>query len=253
MQIMLIMWMKSCMKNKILIYFKKKDQDDRNKGVLMAEFIDNQLYEQYLSALICGKRQNCYEIVKHTKNRMNSLTDLYTQLFQKSLYEVGRLWEYNQISVAVEHVATAITEYLMNNVYADIEQPSDTGQRAIIASVPNEYHQIGAKMVADLFELNGWETWFLGANAPTLELLRLAKDIKPHVIGLSLSVYFHISELTAMIQTIQKNIEKCSIIIGGQAFVHGSGTEFACKFSNIHYIESLSQLEKFIKTIETKE
>jgi len=206
------------------------------------------IYKQYLSALIRGKRHHCSEIVNRTKEQMVSIKDLYTQLFQESLYEVGRLWEYNQISVAVEHMATAITESLMNTVYSDIVPDSQKDLRAIIGSTQNEYHQIGAKMVADIYDLNGWDTLYLGANTPTVELIRLADEIEPHVIGLSLSVYFHLSELSDMIQTIRKRDTKCSIIIGGQAFKSLNGTEFASQFSEVYYIESLDKLEQFINS-----
>ena len=206
------------------------------------------IYKQYLSALIRGKRHHCSEIVNRTKEQMISIKDLYTQLFQESLYEVGRLWEYNQISVAVEHMATAITESLMNTVYSDIVPDSQKDLRAIIGSTQNEYHQIGAKMVADIYDLNGWDTLYLGANTPTVELIRLADEIEPHVIGLSLSVYFHLSELSDMIQTIRKRDTKCSIIIGGQAFKSLNGTEFASQFSEVYYIESLDKLEQFINS-----
>ena len=215
--------------------------------------IENDQYKKYLSALVNGKRRVCYEIVDHTKKKMTSMTDLYTHLFQKSLYEVGKLWEFNHISVAVEHAATAITETLMNNVYADIEQLNSTNYRVLIASVPNEYHQIGAKMVADIFEINGWDAWYLGANTPTVDVIRLANDIKPHIIALSLSVYFHISELIAMIQTIQNNISRCQIIIGGQAFNHNNGEAFANQFSGVDYIKSLDQLEQYIKSYQNEE
>jgi methanogenic corrinoid protein MtbC1 len=212
----------------------------------MFKCIDNE-YKNYLSALIHGERRNCHNIVDRIKNNVATISDLYTQLFQKSLYEVGQLWEFNKISVAVEHVATAITESLMNNVYADIEQLSNTGLRVIIASAPNEYHQIGAKMVADIFELNGWDTWYLGANTPTSELIRIANDIQPHVIGLSLSVYFHLSDLATMIHTINKNLPESPVIIGGQSFKHGNGTDFAKQFLDVSYIDSLDSLEQFIK------
>jgi hypothetical protein len=42
---------------------------------------------------------------------------LYKDLFQKSLYRVGEVWEFNRISVAREHLATAITEGFLNLIY----------------------------------------------------------------------------------------------------------------------------------------
>jgi len=215
--------------------------------------IEKNKYNQYLSALLNGKKSLCATIVNYTKEKSPSIKELYTQLFQESLYEVGRLWELNQISVAVEHMATAITEGLMNIVYLEMAHTKKKGLRSIIASTQNEYHQIGAKMVADVFELNGWDTWYLGANTPTMELIRLADEINPHVIALSLSVYFNLAELSKMIDTIRKKNVRCSIIIGGQAFKHGNGTTFANQFFDVSYIESLDHLEMFINSIKIEQ
>ncbi|ETR72199.1 MAG: Cobalamin B12-binding domain-containing protein [Candidatus Magnetoglobus multicellularis str. Araruama] len=214
--------------------------------------IEEHIYKEYLSSLITGKRAHCHEIVNNTKDK-TTIQDLYTQLFQESLYEVGRLWEYNQVSVAVEHMATAITESLMNTLYTDIIQSENKGFRAIISSAQNEYHQVGAKMVADMFEMHGWDTCYLGANTPTNELIHFANTFNPHVIAISLSIYFHLSVLTEMIQTIRKKFKNCPILIGGQAFKHGNGADYAGQFSDVLYVASLDQLEKYILTLEKQQ
>ncbi len=96
------------------------------------------------------------------------LKSLYMDLFQRSLYAVGELWELNKISVAREHLATAITESLLNLVYPRLFENTPTGKKVVVSCAANELHQIGGKIVADFFELNGWESHFLGANTPVL-------------------------------------------------------------------------------------
>ncbi len=87
--------------------------------------------------------------------------------------------------MAIEHLATTITESLLTLVYPRILLPSTSIKRRVVACVANEYHQIGAKMVADVFELNGWDGYFLGANHPSRSLLALFRRSGPHVLGLS--------------------------------------------------------------------
>ena len=205
------------------------------------------IYDQYLASLINGKKNRCQNAVNQLRNKEISLKSLYEDLFQKSLYDVGELWEFNHISVAVEHMATAITETLMSILYAEIEFPKETGLKVLISSSENEYHQIGVRMISDFFELNGWESFFLGANTPVHELIKMADQIRPHVIGLSLSVYFHLPQLNNMIQTIRNDCPTLPIIIGGQAFKHGNGHNFVQKYRYANYIESLEQLISYIK------
>jgi len=218
----------------------------------MKSNVSKEIYLSYLNSLLKGKIRHCHEIVNQLKDNDATLKNLYINLFQESLYEVGRLWEYNRISVAVEHMATSITESLMNIIYADLEIPDDSGFRAIITSSENEFHQIGAKMVSDTFEINGWETYYLGANTPVNDLINMIDEKNPHLIGISLSVYFHLFDLEKMIQKIRNKYPDLQIIIGGQAFKHVNGHTFAQKYSNIKFIESMDDLEFFIKEFQNE-
>lgn len=37
-------------------------------------------------------------------------------------------------------------------------------------------HEIGMRMVADFFEMEGWDTYYLGANTPTRSILQTIVD-----------------------------------------------------------------------------
>jgi len=226
---------------------KEEKENKSNDSFYLNHPTEDKTYQIYLSSLVKGNKSQCNEIVTQAKDDYASVKSLYTNLFQKSLYDIGRLWETNTISVAVEHMASAITESLMNTIYADLEMAENNGFKALITCTENEYHQIGAKMVSDIFEMHGWNTWFLGANTPANELLQLLKEVEPHIIAISLSVYFHLPELKRMILKIRQYDYHCPIIIGGQAFNHASGQDFSHQFTDVYYIESLDQLENFIQ------
>ena len=94
------------------------------------------------------------------------IKELYLGLFQRSLYEVGEMWEHRKISVAVEHMASAITESLLTLVYPAIFSAEHSDKSVVISCVANEYHQIGSKMVADFFELAWLARILLGCQYP---------------------------------------------------------------------------------------
>jgi methanogenic corrinoid protein MtbC1 len=156
---------------------------------------------------------------------------------------VGELWEHNKISVAREHLATSLTESLMTQVYPllfnDITNPKGM---AIISCTANELHQIGGKMVADLLELNGWDTHFLGANTPAEHLIAHVDEIKPDLLGLSLSIYSRLTEFTKTIEAVRHHYPQLDILAGGQAFLWG-GKEVLDRYPSTTYIPSLSALE----------
>ena len=155
------------------------------------------------------------------------------------------MWEYNKISVAVEHMATSITEGLMNELLPEIMSLERVNKKIVISCVENEEHQVGGKMVADIFEKNSWDTHYLGANTPIDELVRFCNIVKPDLICLSLSVYSNILVLLSEITELRE-VTSIPIIIGGQA-LRRVGTEIAGKLNNVFYLENLNDVENFIK------
>jgi methanogenic corrinoid protein MtbC1 len=162
------------------------------------------------------------------------------------MYEVGELWERHKISVAVEHLATAITESLLTLVYPAVFSAPHANRSGVIACVANEHHQIGGKMVADLLELNGWHGYFLGANMPLEDLMQMIADKQPDLVGLSLSVYSNMPSLITVLDAVTSSHPESRVLVGGQAFRWG-GCEVVDAYSNTVYVSSLSQLEALLR------
>ncbi len=207
--------------------------------------IDNEIYNNYFNSLVKGAKNNCAAIFDEVLHKNVPIENIYTQLFQRSLYQIGEYWEMNRISVATEHMATAITESLMIRLQPQLFSTERTGKKAVIACVANEYHQVGAKMVADIFEMNGWDGYFIGANTPLAELIRFLESKNPDLIGLSLSIYFNLPELKKTVANIRRHFPDMPVMVGGQAFRWG-GTEITRQFNNIKYLSDAEILKKFI-------
>lgn len=209
--------------------------------------IDENLYQGYLKALLAGQRAECHATVQGLLDSGIEIKELYDHLFQRSLYQVGELWEQNKISVAKEHLATSITEGLLNLVYPRIFATERVGKKAVVSCGANEFHQIGGKMVADILELNGWDGHFLGANTPIEDLLNHVEDVQPDIVALSLSILSNKEALIRSIDSIQGDFPQMDILVGGQAFRHG-GTGFLKNYSNVEFLPSLRALELQIQS-----
>ena len=203
-------------------------------------------HKEFLNALLSGNRSKCSDLANNYLNNGISIEVLYETIIKKALYEVGELWEYNKISVATEHLASAIVEGILNELYIKIISTDKINRTVIVACVENEYHQIGIKMISDVFEMNGWNAYFLGANTPTNELISFSKTIKPDIFAISLSIYFHLPILEKMIPDIRKEFPELPILVGGQAFRIG-GQEVLLKYENVIYLPDLISTELFIK------
>jgi len=206
-----------------------------------------ELYQPYLTSLLAGDRRTCQMQVEQLLASDIDIRQLYVGLFQHALYQVGELWEQNQISVAKEHLATAITESLLTLVYPVIFRVPRCGRRAVVSCVANEYHQLGGKMVADILELQGWDSYFLGANTPIDALLAMLEEKRPELLCLSLSVYFNLPSLLSAIQQVQGAFPGLRILVGGQAFRWGRIAEVEA-LKSVQIVSSIDALEQAILT-----
>lgn len=207
--------------------------------------IDADLYNTYLDALLAGRRSECRRIVQELLDAGIEVKRLYGGLFQRSMYRVGELWETNRISVANEHLATSITESLLNLSYPLVFGTPRIGKKAVISCSANEFHQVGGKMVADILELHGWDGHFLGANTPPGELVQVIAAETPDLVGLSLSILSNLEQLKRVIEAVRADFPNLDLVIGGQAFRWG-GLEAIKRYSGVAYIPDLDTLEKTI-------
>ena len=205
--------------------------------------ITDQVYQDYFALLLKGERMACSRIVQTLMDQNIQIQALYMDLFQKSLYAVGELWEFNKISVAKEHLVTAITEGLLNLIYPRLfeKELQKQNKKVVISCAANEFHQIGGKMAADIFELNGWDSHFLGANTPIQHMLEYIQDVKPDLLGFSVSVYFNLPSLKTGLDAVRSEFKNLDILVGGQAFNRG-GKNLLKQYSGTHYVQSLNEL-----------
>ena len=207
--------------------------------------ISESTYEQYLGALLHGDRSGCSRIVQDKSREGAEVKDLYVNLFQRSLYQVGDLWEQHRISVAVEHLATAITERVMTIVQPRVFSGAVRERSMVVACVADEYHQLGARMVADLAELHGWRGHFLGANTPIEALLHTLDQQKPDLVGLSLSVYFNLPALVRALDAVTGSFPGLPVLVGGQALrLRWGGTSGLQGYPDVRRVTTLDELEK---------
>jgi methanogenic corrinoid protein MtbC1 len=203
-------------------------------------------HKEFLNVLISGNRSKSSELARNYLNQGISIEVLYETIIKMALYEVGELWEYNKISVATEHLASAIVEGILNELYFKIISGDKINKTVIASCVESEFHQIGIKMISDVFEMNGWNSYFLGANTPTNELISFSKTIKPDIVAISLSIYFHLPILEKMIPIIRKEFPELPILVGGQAFRYG-GQDILLKYENVIYKPDLNSTKLFIR------
>lgn len=180
----------------------------------------SELSRRYLEALLAGRRRDASEMILDAVQTGASVRDIYLKVFQPVQHEVGRLWQMNKISVAHEHYCTAATQLIMSQLYREIFSRKRTDRTFVAACVGGELHEIGMRMVADFFEMEGWNTFFLGSNTPNDSLIRMVCEEKADVIGISATITYHVDAVADLIRRIRENdsCREVKVIVGGYPF-----------------------------------
>jgi methanogenic corrinoid protein MtbC1 len=134
------------------------------------------------------------------------------------MHRIGELWERGAITVADEHMATALT----NRTLAALRPPPGETEaprpaRALLAAVEGEQHALGLRMAADLLEDAGYETIYLGADVPTRALLQAVESLSPDLVALTATMATLAPRLEAVAAELRRTHPELGVLVGGQA------------------------------------
>ncbi|HEX2059886.1 MAG TPA: cobalamin-dependent protein [Thermoanaerobaculia bacterium] len=175
---------------------------------------------EYLRALLRGSRHDAMQLVTEALDSGVPLRDVYRQVFEPVQQEIGRLWQLNQVSVAQEHFCTAATQHIMTQLYGRIFSGARKEQRAVAMCVGRELHEVGLRIITDLLELDGWQTWYLGASVPPAAAVQLCVDHHADFLLVSATLPPHLAEVMELVRVFRARpeLERAKVIVGGRAF-----------------------------------
>ncbi|MGX5175295.1 cobalamin B12-binding domain-containing protein [Aliikangiella sp. IMCC44653] len=174
---------------------------------------------EYTKALVCGDRKNAEAVFAEQLNYDLSLTDASVEIVQPAMYQIGQLWQENKITVAQEHLATAISQNVLARgfITADFKAPVD--KHILCACIEGNHHALGLRMISDTFEVAGWDSTFLGADTPCSSILQQVDLEQPDVLALSISLPPQVVELRSLLDQLHSELgpKVPSVVVGGLA------------------------------------
>jgi hypothetical protein len=107
-------------------------------------------YQTYLGAPLSGDREQCRACFEHWLATTPDLRIVYQDLVQRALYAVGERWERGKVSVASEHLATAIRSAFPDLPILVGGQAFRWGGRERVETIA------GVRFLASLADLEAW-------------------------------------------------------------------------------------------------
>lgn len=178
------------------------------------------LARTYIAELLDGERQTARRLVFDALERGVSVRDIYLHVFQPAQREVGRLWQTNRLSVAQEHFCTAATQLIMSQLHPHVFAGERNGHVAVVACVSGDLHEIGARMVSDFLEMEGWDTFYLGASTPVASLVQTLVERRADILAVSATLTSHVRTVAELIRAVRSSPvgERVRVLVGGYPF-----------------------------------
>lgn len=189
-------------------------------------------------------------ILDQLRNQTIDVIELYTDVLTPALNNL-QCEEERTICIWKEHVKTAIVRTIVECSYPYIiakreeKQPGDRGV-AVVLCPPEEYHELGARMVSDFLTVCGCNSIFVGGNTPYQDFYHAVHRIRPNIVAISVSDYYNLVATKHMIEELRLKLDyPVTIVVGGHAF--NGRTEQASVVGADYFAQTFEDIEKIVK------
>jgi MerR family transcriptional regulator, light-induced transcriptional regulator len=183
-------------------------------------------YQKFLELLSAEDKEGAVKFALDLlESGVVNVTSLYEGILAPSLKHMSCQLSDSQWCIWKEHMRTAIVRtiiecshpYVMKERKANGSKP----QGGVVLVCPTEeYHEIGIRMVADMFTIAGYEVALIGANTPFPDIVSAVEYFKPKILGISATSSYALFAAERAIKKVREKFpdKSLTIIVGGTAF-----------------------------------
>jgi methanogenic corrinoid protein MtbC1 len=190
------------------------------------------LFDEFMGHLSREDKEACvgFALEKLSAGELD-IFKLYLEILTPAQNELV-CWQDESYCIWREHVRTSIVRSVIECAYPFVlDERKRRGlprqMKAVIGCPSEEYHEIGARMVADYFTILGFDVTFIGANTPQRELLAALEHVRPRIIGISVTNFYNLVAAKNLVGELRRLREAkgldIKIVVGGNAFRMNKG------------------------------
>ena len=143
-----------------------------NKGIL----------ERYLANLLLGDRNRCRAVIEETLQSGTPANSVYADVIWPIMAEMEQLLRSDTITPTQEHLGTRINRTIVDQLQNKLPRRPSKNKKIAVCCAPNELQELGAQMMADLFESDGWQVRFLGGGLTKDDILSFVNEYAPDIL-----------------------------------------------------------------------
>jgi len=142
----------------------------------------NRILERYLGTLLQGDRKRSRTVIEEILQSGTPANSVYIDIIGPIIVEIEKLLRTGRISPVQEHLATRINRTIVDQLQNKLPRRPSKNKKIVVCCAPDELQELGAQIMADLFESDGWEVRFLGGGLSSDDILTFISEYAPEIL-----------------------------------------------------------------------
>lgn len=139
-------------------------------------------HERYLDNLLKGDRKACRTVIEETLQTGTPANSVYLEVIWPIMAEIEQLIRDERITSNQEHLATRINRTIVDQLQNKLPRRPGKNKKIVVSCAPDELQELGAQIMADLFESDGWNVKFLGGGLTNDDILSFVNEHSPDIL-----------------------------------------------------------------------
>jgi methanogenic corrinoid protein MtbC1 len=183
------------------------------------------LAESFLGKALNGNQSAAYQTIIAADDVGLPLAQLFGEVLQPVLTELGRRWERGELLVAQEKEVSELARDLIADLSLRHARTPTDGPALVAACVEGERHELGLRMICGLSRAEGYAVHYLGADVAPRFVLEAVQLHRPAVILLSAKLANNLPAVKDAVEVLTAGIAPeppPPIVVGGRVAVEHS-------------------------------
>jgi methanogenic corrinoid protein MtbC1 len=181
--------------------------------------------ERYLGSLLRGDRLQCRSIIEEALRTGVTAGAVYMDIIWPMMAEIEKLARRDRITAVEEHLATRINRTIVDQLQNKLPRSRPRDKKVAIVCADEQIQELGAQMMADLFESDGWNVRLLGGGLTNDDILTFSNDYAPDILMIYGASPKQAPQIRSLIDTI-KGVNawpEMKIMVSGGLFNRAEG------------------------------
>ncbi len=182
--------------------------------------VPNSTYENYVESFMNALEQMDSKTLENVLIQSETdygLNGMIENVLVPLMEEIGEGWRKGNLRISHEHLASHVIRTFLGGVLAT-HKSSPSAPNVLVTTPTDQWHDIGALIIAVTAASEGWNVTYLGANLPSEEIAGSVKQNNCRAVILSIIYPEDDPVLVQEIRKLKRSLpDNVAIVTGGRA------------------------------------